>query len=234
MMNYLLISNNDDEVNLLKGFFSKIPSIAAIAIFPENDLINSSVEPINTDVIICNIELANHDLLKQITVTNPDVIIIVICNIAQIAVQQPAQEIFGYLPSPITFERVLAITENIQAMLQHRTLTIVDKRKDYVFIKSEYKLIKTNFNDILFIAGMKDYTQVYLKGKQSPLTTLQNLKEFETKLPSDEFVRVHRSYIVSLNQVDVIARNEIMLGMHHIPIGDSYRQTLDLIIAKNS
>jgi DNA-binding LytR/AlgR family response regulator len=232
MMNYLIISNNAEELNLLTRLLSQIPSTTVSSVSSANEL--ESTSPLNVQVAICNIELMNDNLLQTLTSRLPEIIIVATCNIAQIAIQQPPKEIFGYLPSPITFERVLAITENIQTMLQHRTTAQVEKKKDYVFIKSEYKLIKTNFCDILFIAGMKDYTQVYIKGKQSPLTTLQNLKEFETKLPSDEFVRVHRSYIVSLNQVDVIARNEIMMGTHHIPIGDSYRQTLDLIIAKNS
>ncbi len=234
MMHYLLISNNAEDVELLKGYLSQIPFIEVDAISPDKKLITVCIESLNADVIVCDVLLMNEPYIQQLTAKNRNIIVIVTCNIAQIAVQQPTKEIFGYLPSPITFERVLAVTENIQTMLQHRTPTLIDKRKDYVFIKSEYKLIKINFSDILFIAGMKDYTQVYLKGKQSPLTTLQNLKEFETKLPNDEFVRVHRSYIVSLNQVDIIARNEIMLGTHHIPIGDSYRQTLDLIIEKNS
>lgn len=232
MMNYLLISNDAEEVDLLARFLSQIPHTTVSSVSSVNQLCSTSI--MDMQVAICNIELMDDNLLQTLTNLLPGAVVVAICNIAQMAIQHPAREIFGYLPSPITFERVLALTENIQTMLQHRTIIQTERKKDYVFIKSEYKLIKTNFSDILFIAGMKDYTQVYLKGKQSPLTTLQNLKEFETKLPTDEFIRVHRSYIVSLNQVDVIARNEIMMGTHHIPIGDSYRQALDLIIEKNS
>lgn len=105
---------------------------------------------------------------------------------------------------------------------------------DYIFIKSEYKLIRINLSDILFLSGLRDYTQVFLKGKVSPLTTLQNLKDFESKLPDTAFIRVHRSYIVSLGQVDTISRNEITIGTYTIPIGHAYRQLLDEMIQKNS
>ncbi len=109
-----------------------------------------------------------------------------------------------------------------------------NSKRVFLFIKSEYKLIKINLHDVLFLSGLRDYTQIYLKGKTSPLTTLQNLKEFETKLPEDDFVRVHRSYIISLGQVDYISRNEISIGQYTIPIGNAYKQALDLMIEKNS
>ncbi len=107
-------------------------------------------------------------------------------------------------------------------------------RKEFMFIKSEYKLIRINLDDILFLSGLRDYTQIYLKGKSSPLTTLQNLKEFETKLSDEDFIRVHRSFIISLSKVDTISRNEINIGAHTIPIGNAFKHSLDAAIEKNS
>ncbi|MFX8723718.1 LytTR family DNA-binding domain-containing protein, partial [Acinetobacter baumannii] len=69
-------------------------------------------------------------------------------------------------------------------------------KKAFLFVKSDYKLIKINLSDVLYMAGLRDYTRIFLKGRPSPLTTLQNLKEFETKLPDDDFIRIHRSYII--------------------------------------
>ena len=104
----------------------------------------------------------------------------------------------------------------------------------FIFIKSDYKLIKIFIADIIFLAGMRDYTQIYLKNKPNPLVTLINLKEFEKKFEELHFVRVHRSYIVSLSQVDSISKNEINIGIHNIPIGNSYRETLHIAIEKSS
>jgi len=115
-----------------------------------------------------------------------------------------------------------------------RTNKTENSNRLFLFIKSEYKLIKINLGDVLFLSGLRDYTQIYLKGRASPLTTLQNLKEFETKLPEDTFVRVHRSYIVSLAQIDFISRNEINIGQYTIPIGNAYKQAFDDMIEKNS
>ena len=108
------------------------------------------------------------------------------------------------------------------------------KSKKFVFIKSEYKIFKVKFEDILFCEGMKDYTQVYIKGKSDPLLTLNNLKSFSAKLPADEFMRVHRSYIVSITHIDSIVRNEIYVGKKIIPIGDSFKADFYEMVESNS
>lgn len=115
-----------------------------------------------------------------------------------------------------------------------KTNTTDHGKRPFFFIKSEYKLIKICLDDVLFLSGLRDYTQIYLAGKLSPLTTLQNLKGFETRLPQDDFIRVHHSYIISISQVDTISRNEISIGRFTIPIGNAYKERLDEIIIKNS
>ena len=108
------------------------------------------------------------------------------------------------------------------------------KSRKFVFVKSEYKIIKVRFEDILFCEGMKDYTQVYVKGKTDPILTLSNLKSFFSKLPDDEFIRVHRSYIVSISHIDSIVRNEIYIGKKIIPVGDSFKSDFYQMVDSNS
>ncbi|WP_152269691.1 LytR/AlgR family response regulator transcription factor [Agriterribacter humi] len=105
---------------------------------------------------------------------------------------------------------------------------------DFVFVKSEYKIIKIKLEDILFCAGMKDYTQIYVAGKNQPILTLQNLKNFLARLPAKDFVRVHRSFAVSIFHIDSISRNEIAIGKKTVPIGNSYRSDFFNIVEKYS
>jgi two-component system LytT family response regulator len=108
------------------------------------------------------------------------------------------------------------------------------KDENYFFIKSEYRIVKVKFDDILFCEGLKDYTQIYTSKKSKPIITLQNLKTFSDRLPSKNFVRVHRSYIVSLNHVESISKKEVEVGERIIPIGNSYRNNLLDIVKLNS
>ena len=114
-----------------------------------------------------------------------------------------------------------------------KKLEVVQKH-DFVFIKSEYKIVKIKFDDILFCKGMKDYIQIYINGKSNPVVTLKSLNAFETKLPADKFIRVHRSYIVSLLHIDTISKNEISIGKHLVPIGSIFKSDFFAMIDLNS
>lgn len=103
-----------------------------------------------------------------------------------------------------------------------------------VFVKSEYRLIKLHFDDIVFCEGMKDYTKIYLQGRSQPLTTLQNLKSFSARLPKERFIRIHRSYLVSLQHIDEISKSEIVIGKKQLPIGNNYRPELFKFIEAHS
>ena len=108
------------------------------------------------------------------------------------------------------------------------------KAENWFFIKSDYRMVKVNFDDILFCEGLKDYTQVYTSKKSKPIITLQNLKTFLDRLPPSHFIRVHRSYIVSLSHIASISKKEVEIGEKVIPIGNSYRNNLLDIVKLHS
>jgi DNA-binding LytR/AlgR family response regulator len=108
------------------------------------------------------------------------------------------------------------------------------KEEKYLFIKSEYRILKVNYDDIIFCEGLKDYTQVYTSKKLKPIITLQNLKTFSERLPAKDFIRIHRSYIISLNHINSITKKEVEIAEKILPIGNSYRNNLLDIIKLNS
>ena len=108
------------------------------------------------------------------------------------------------------------------------------QKQDFVFIKSEYKIVKIKFDEILFCKGMKDYIQIYIQGKSQPIVTLKSLNTFETKLPQHKFIRVHRSYIVSLLHIDTISKNEISIGKQIVPIGSIFKSDFFKVVEMNS
>ncbi len=129
--------------------------------------------------------------------------------------------ITDYLLKPISFERftkaIEKINQNDKIHQQKNTVT----EDDFIFIKSDSRMIKINLAEILFIEGLKDYLSIQTNNEK--LITLQNLKTFEQHLNPQQFMRVHKSYIVALNKIDTIERNRIFIGEHVIPVGDTYR-----------
>lgn len=94
---------------------------------------------------------------------------------------------------------------------------------DSIFVKSEYKLVQIMLDEILYVEGLKDYLKIYTSADTKPILSLMSMKSMEELLPSDRFMRVHRSYIVQANKIRVIDRNRIVFGKTFIPISDSYK-----------
>jgi two-component system, LytTR family, response regulator LytT len=88
----------------------------------------------------------------------------------------------------------------------------------------EYQLVKVNLSDITHVEAYKDYVKVHLKSKPNPLLSLTSMKSMEELLPKDRFMRVHRSFIVALDQIDSVSKNVIQIGVHQIAVGENYKE----------
>ncbi|RNC63921.1 LytTR family DNA-binding domain-containing protein [Proteiniphilum sp. X52] len=101
-----------------------------------------------------------------------------------------------------------------------------------IFVKSDYKLLHVLFDDILYIEGLKDYVKIYTENQPKPILSLISLKALEEDLPSDRFMRVHRSYIIHRNKISSINKRRIIIGEKQIPMGDTYRKQFMSIIGQ--
>ena len=94
----------------------------------------------------------------------------------------------------------------------------------YIFLKVDYQLVKVVIKEITHVEAYKDYVKVHITSKKHPLLTLSSMKNMEELLPSDKFMRVHRSYIVALDKIDAVSKNTIQIGDQHIAVGDLYKE----------
>ena len=108
------------------------------------------------------------------------------------------------------------------------------KKQEFFFVKSEYKQIKINFSEILYIEGLKDYVKIYIHNQPKPILTLLSLKKLEEELPTENFMRVHRSYIIALDKIDSIEKNQVIISEQQIPIAPNYKEELMNYIGGNS
>lgn len=104
---------------------------------------------------------------------------------------------------------------------------------DYLFLKVEYQLVRVAHSDILYIEGLKDYVKVYRQSDPAkPLLSLTSLKTLEEKLPSRQFMRVHRSFIVALDRISAVTRNSVQIGATTIPVSDQYKDVFGEFIGR--
>jgi DNA-binding LytR/AlgR family response regulator len=142
-----------------------------------------------------------------------------------------------YLIKPFAFDRFVKSVNKADILLKLNMLQdskYENKTKvlsDFLMIKIEYNTKRVDLNDILFIEGMKDYVKLYTGSK--PLLTKTTLKNIYDKLPTDRFLRVHKSFIVSLAKIDLIENNRIRIGEHRIPVGESFKTQFYSIVNRN-
>ena len=104
--------------------------------------------------------------------------------------------------------------------------------QSFIFVKDGTKLVKVRLHDILYIEGLKDYVTIHTTQKK--IVTLQRMKVLETQLPENQFVRIHNSYLVSLEAIDVIHKERVQIGTTFLPISDTYRNSFKAFIGRNN
>jgi DNA-binding LytR/AlgR family response regulator len=140
-----------------------------------------------------------------------------------------------YLLKPFSYEEFLKAAGKArkQVELEINSLPTVEANNQFLFLKSEYKIRRINFNDILYIEGLKDYIKVYTTSDDKPVISLNSVKSLELKLPEDKFMRVHRSFIVNLDKIETIERSRIIFGKVYIPVSDQYKDKFQEYLDKN-
>lgn len=234
VLNCMVVEDNSKQSALLKEYIAKTPRLYFSGKCESATEVYQQVVQSKADIIFWDIRLLDNRILLRLRESGYYPIVICIADKEEQDKKETEMDVFSYLNRPLSFERFLNIITKIQDYLSTTMYIHQARNNRFVFIKSEYKIIKVKFEEILFCEGMKDYTQIYLKGKADPILTLNNLKSFAYKLPPEEFIRVHRSFIVSLPHIDSIARNEIYIGKNIIPIGDSFKDDFYQIIEWNS
>lgn len=143
--------------------------------------------------------------------------------------------VVDYLLKPFNYEEFLIAVQKAKKLieLERSAFREPEVEKDFLFLKSEYKILRINFRDILYIEGLKDYVKVFLRHESKAVLSLTTMKSMENKLPARQFMRVHRSFIVNLDQVSTIERNRIVFGDIRIPVSDQYKDRFHAYIRRN-
>ena len=147
----------------------------------------------------------------------------------QYAVDSYRVNALDYLLKPISYPDFLLSAQKAQEWFEKMVHPI-----DRIFVKTEYKLLQIGLDDILYIEGLKGYVKIYLESDSHPVLSLISMKTVEDMLPSDRFIRVHRSFIVQPEKIKVIERNRIVFGKEYIPISDNYKQRFFDFLAQHS
>ncbi len=176
------------------------------------------------DLIFVDINMPDINGIDFVKSLSKNVKIVFITAHSEFAYEGFQLDAADYLLKPISFTDFLksANKVNERYFQQNSSLPEIHQNRDYLFIKSEHRVIRINFKDIKYIESKREYVKIFLEGSE-PITTLMSIKKLEETLPGNMFMRVHRSFIVNLDKITVVERNRIVFDNKvYIPISENY------------
>jgi two-component system LytT family response regulator len=224
----------DDEplaLEVLKRYIDKLPALQLLQAFDDALSAGEFLRQNVPDLLFLDINMPDIngiELLKSLPVKP---MVIFTTAYKQFAHQGFDLDAVDYLVKPISFERFTHAVNKARSAFQARN-TDAESEEDFLFVRSEYKLVKIELAQIDYIENLGDYLKVYING-QKPVMTLMTLKNIATKLPPEKFARIHRSYIVPLRKIVSIVNQKVLLSNQtELPIGESYIENLNKWIRK--
>jgi two-component system, LytTR family, response regulator len=180
----------------------------------------------NIDLVFLDIQMPSLTGIQFMQILQGKCKIILTTAYTQYALESYEHDVVDYLLKPISFDRfqkaVNKVHSESKGISETTNSSQASHQPDCIFIKTEYKLLKINYSDILYIEGGKDYITVFTKTEK--ILSLSSLTKLQESLPHPQFLRVHKSYIVALDKIESVERQRIFMGKTVIPIGDTYKE----------
>jgi two-component system response regulator LytT len=247
ILNCIAVDDEPLALGLVSSFIEQTPFLNLVGRFSSAVEALRAIHAQKIDVLFLDIQMPDLNgielarVLDNSKTNKPRIIFTTAYN--QFALEGYRVDALDYLLKPFNYEEFLHAANKALAygeLLEKSnatapvTATIPEERieDEYLFLKVEYQLVRIALNDILYIEGLKDYVKVWLKSAEKPILSLTSLKSLEEKLPSKKFMRVHRSFIVSLDKINSITRNALQIGKVNITVGDQYKEAFSQFLSK--
>lgn len=231
-MKCIIVDDEPLAIEILEAYVAKVEQLELAGTFRNAVSAFTFLQQHTVDLIFLDIQmpkLSGIDFLK--TLRNPPKVIFTTA-FRDYAIEGFDLEVADYLLKPIPFERFLKAVAKVlhqPAAPAGQPQAKVDE--DYVYFKVDKKMVKTRMADILYIESIKDYVKV--RTPEREIITQQKISYLEESLPREQFIRIHRSFIVNREKIDAYSATDVEIGKFHVPIGRNYKNDVMKVLGKN-
>ena len=241
----------DDEplaLDIIEDYVSKVPFLELVKRTENAIEALQLVQAGGIDLVFLDIQMPDLTGIQFLKIANNKASYILTTAYSQYALESYDLNVSDYLLKPIAFDRFYKAVEKVHQLHKNNaelavappvpvavaapSPPVTQPVQDFIFVKTEHKIQKIELDDVLYIEGLKDYISIFTKAER--VITLQNMKKMEETLPSAQFIRVHKSYIIALDKIESIERSRITICGKIIPIGDTYRDEFFKRIESNN
>jgi len=239
MLSCIAVDDEPLALELLEDNISQVPFLNLVAKCSDAMEAMKALQEQSVDLIFLDIQMPGLTGLQFIQSMAIKPMIILITAYEKYALQGFNLDVTDYLVKPVSFDRFVKACNKAWDLHQLKTKQAVNTStpaavQDYFFVNVDYSLLKINFADIIWIEGLKDYVKIHLKSTTKSVITRISMKSVEEQLPSTKFLRIHKSYIVSIDQITAVRKNSIFIKELELPVGDNYREVVNVLTGKPS
>lgn len=232
ILNCVIIDDEPLALELLQSYVEKTPFLNLIGVY--SNAVQAMKDMVGKDfvhVMFLDIQMPGLNGLEFSRMIDAQTRIVFTTAFEQYALDSYKVNALDYLLKPISYSDFMQAVNKAVNWFEMKekckqSLEESSSNQDYIYVKSDYKLIQIPLNKILYIEGLKDYVKIHLDDEHKPVLSLLSMKMMEEHLPSNRFLRVHRSFIVQKSKIKVVDRGRIVFGKDYIPVSDSYKQEL--------
>ncbi|MCD8291276.1 MAG: LytTR family DNA-binding domain-containing protein [Prevotella sp.] len=224
ILNCAIVDDEPLAAELLASYARKTPELNLIGTFESAVTAMKVIREETVDLLFLDIQMPELSGLEFANLLPERTKIVFTTAFDRYAIEGYKVNAIDYLLKPISYDKFLfAVNKAVEWFKVVDKQQLLSKDK-FIYVKSEYKLIKIKFDEILYIEGLKDYIKVYVSGGRKPIMSLMNMKKLEDFLPQPQFLRVHRSFIVNMAKIEMIDRGRIVVDNVFIPVSESYKE----------
>jgi DNA-binding LytR/AlgR family response regulator len=230
MIQCLIVDDEPLARNLLTDYVAKIPHLTLIKACSGALEAMQLLQKSNVDLMFLDVEMPDITGTSFLKSLQKKPLVVLTTAYSQYALEGYELDVADYLLKPITFERFMKCVNKIAQRFSAPTdQSSPDKSTPpFIFVKDGTRLVKVRWEDILFVEGLKDYVTIHLRKQK--ITTLQRMKNLEEELSSEQFIRIHNSYIVSIHAIEAVQKDKVQIGDQLLPIGETYRKMFKAFI----
>lgn len=224
MVKCLIIEDEPLAIALLKDYIHKTANLELVAAFSDPILALQKINELEVDLIFLDVQMPELNGIQLLKIFNQKYKVVLTTAYQEYAVDGFDYDVVDYLLKPISYDRFFKAIQKVEEQVAKPEVkaNAFQNMPGYIFVKSEYRIHKIDLESIYFLEGLGDYVAIHLV--DSKILTLENLKHFEQTLPQSDFIRVHKSFIISLSRIDYIERSRILMKDRRIPISESYKK----------
>lgn len=233
-MNLIAIDDEPLALSVLEKHCRLVPAVRLLGTFTNVFAAVEFMAQNPVDLLLTDINMPDVNGISLVkSLTPPLPMVIFTTAYREFALDGYELDVVDFLVKPISPERFSKALQKALELhdLRQRPAVVVSPTDDFFFVRVEYQQVKIQIREILFVEGLKDYVKIHISGQTRPVMTMARLKNLEERLSAHRFVRIHRSFLVNLEQVSVAQKSRVKIGERWLPVGEthgaSFRELLD-------